>query len=314
MGAWHCVCKREYVGLIFAPLAVTAFLSLVVTLVWHDDIPRSLDSHEWAIFIHKIELTLAGEDTARDLLLLLVFMHALQTLFCFPLLHITKILYGYLLGTWPGCALATVWEMVLVTAFVLYCARLQPGPPTPPLRKLLEHTQALRDSGTFYIFTMCVQLASIPLVTATALVLYRIMTPVEFLSSHLLVTFVMSFKDAWLGDFIKNSDGQPLHVIVMSVIFFVSTILPTVVTVLLLGQVSKASLEMLKAKTAESAGWEPSAPLKSISECASECNSECASECVSACASEAADCVSTVDGDEDSSNESKPAHTKTVTA
>lgn len=246
MSAFECVCRREYIGLIFAPLALTALLSLMVTLLWHDDIPQTLESHEWANFTRKIEYALNGEDSTRGLVIVLLLVHALQTLFCLPLMHITKIMYGYLLGVWVGCAVATVWEMSLVAGFVLFCARLKPSVPTPPLRKLLEYTLELRDSGRFYVFTMCVQLASIPLVTAAALVLYKIMTPVEFLASHLVVTFVMSLKDAWLGDYVAGSDGETLDVFVIAAIFFVSTILPTAVTVVLLGQVSRSALDIVK--------------------------------------------------------------------
>lgn len=246
----ECVCRREYMGLIFAPLALTALLSLIVTLVWHDDIPQSLEAHEWANFTRKIDYALNGEDSSRGIVMFLLLVHALQTLFCLPLMHITKILYGYLLGVWIGCAVATVWEMSLVGGFVLFCARLEPAAPTPPLRKLLEYTLELRDSGRFYVFTMCVQLASIPLVTAAALVLYKIMTPKEFLASHLVVTFVMSLKDAWLGDFVARSGGETLDIFVIAAVFFVSTLLPTAVTVVLLGQVSRSALELVKEQQA----------------------------------------------------------------
>ena len=245
MSFWKgLVWSREHIGLVFAPLAFAALLSLVVTLLWHDDIPQGLDAHEWANFTRKIEYALDGEDTTRGLMLFLLFLHALQTLVCFPLLHITKIMYGYLMGVWSGCLIATVWEMTLVAGFVLLCGRLQPGPPTPPLRKLLDHTEAMRGSKKFYGFIMCIQLASIPLVTATALVLYRVLTPAEFLVSHLIVTFVMSLKDTWLGDFVAHSDGQTLDIAVVAGLFFVSTILPTLITVCLLGQVSKVVLDM----------------------------------------------------------------------
>ena len=245
MSFWKgLVWSREHIGLVFAPLAFAALLSLVVTLLWHDDIPQGLDAHEWANFTRKIEYALDGEDTTRGLMLFLLFLHALQTLVCFPLLHITKIMYGYLMGVWSGCLIATVWEMTLVAGFVLLCGRLQPGPPTPPLRKLLDHTEAMRGSKKFYGFIMCIQLASIPLVTATALVLYRVLTPAEFLVSHLIVTFVMSLKDTWLGDFVAHSEGQTLDIAVVAGLFFVSTILPTLITVCLLGQVSKAVLDM----------------------------------------------------------------------
>ena len=251
MGVCEGLCKREYVCLVFAPLAVTAALSLMVTLVWHDDIPQSLEPHEWANFTRNIELALHEEDNTRNIVIFLLLVHAMQTLFCFPLMHVTKIMYGYLLGVFTGCALATVWEMALVAGFVLVCTRLKSDPdasdpPAPPVRKLLQYTLELRESGRFYAFVMCVQLASIPLVTATALVLYKIMTPAEFLVSHLVVTFVMSLKDAWLGSFVASSDGETLDVVVVAALFFVSTILPTAVTVVLLGQVSRAALELVK--------------------------------------------------------------------
>ena len=109
MSFWKgLVWSREHIGLVFAPLAFAALLSLVVTLLWHDDIPQGLDAHEWANFTRKIEYALDGEDTTRGLMLFLLFLHALQTLVCFPLLHITKIMYGYLMGVWSGCLIATV--------------------------------------------------------------------------------------------------------------------------------------------------------------------------------------------------------------
>ena len=89
MSFWKgLVWSREHIGLVFAPLAFAALLSLVVTLLWHDDIPQGLDAHEWANFTRKIEYALDGEDTTRGLMLFLLFLHALQTLVCFPLLHI----------------------------------------------------------------------------------------------------------------------------------------------------------------------------------------------------------------------------------
>ena len=148
---------------------------------------------------------------------------------------------------------------------MLFCARLKPSVASPPLRKLLEYTLELRDSGRFYVFTMCVQLASIPLVTAAALVLYKIMTPVEFLASHLVVTFVMSLKDAWLGDFVARSDGETLDIFVIAALFFVSTLLPTAVTVVLLGQVSRSALQLVKEQH-DNAGQDLAVEESSLSE------------------------------------------------
>jgi hypothetical protein len=60
---------------------------------------------------------------------------------------------------------------------------------------------------------------------------------------RILVTFVMSLKDTWLGNFVARSDGETLDVVVVAALFVVSTMLPTAVTVVLLGRVSRACKE-----------------------------------------------------------------------
>ena len=63
----------------------------------------------------------------------------------------------------------------------------------------------------------------------------------------------MSLKDAWLGDFVARSDGETLDVVVVATLFFVSTVLPTAVTVVLLGQVSRTALDLVKEESERSA-------------------------------------------------------------
>ena len=63
----------------------------------------------------------------------------------------------------------------------------------------------------------------------------------------------MSLKDAWLGDFVARSDGETLDVVVVATLFFVSTVLPTAVTVVLLGQVSRTGLDLVKEESERSA-------------------------------------------------------------
>ena len=160
-------------------------------------------------------------------------------------MHVTKMLYGYLLGAFAGCALATVWEMTLVALFVLAAVKIDSptatpaAPGSPRFRELLAYCTEMRSSKQFYLFVMCVQLASIPLATGAALVLYEITTATEFIASHFVVTLTMSLKDAWLGSMVASAGAQRSD-------FFVSTILPTVASLLLLGHASRVALEIVK--------------------------------------------------------------------
>ena len=246
------MCKRTYLWLLLAPLAVAFLMTIIANSTWRHDIPQSLEPHEWANFTRHVQVALHEKYNTHNIVIFLLVVHAMQTLFCFPLMHVTKIMYGYLLGVFTGCALATAWEMALVTACVLACTRLESAPAAsdaalaPPLRMLLDYTLQLRESGRFYVFVMCVQLASIPLLTAATLLLYNVMTHTEFLVSHLVVTFLMSFKDAWLGSFVATSDAETLHVGVVVALFMVSTLLPTVATVVVLGKVSQVALQIVK--------------------------------------------------------------------
>ena len=80
-------------------------------------------------------------------------------------MHVTQMLYGYLLGAFAGCALATAWQMTLVALFLLACVRLngtpvpRAAPESPRLRELLTYCTEMRGSKQFYLFVMCVQLA-----------------------------------------------------------------------------------------------------------------------------------------------------------
>jgi len=89
----------------------------------------------------------------------------------------------------------------------------------------------------FYVFVFCFQLSSIPLITAISFVLYKVISTRDFLVSHLLVTVFMSLKDAWLGNFIANSNTEVKNVVVGAVVFITSTCLPTLVSGVLLSHI-----------------------------------------------------------------------------
>ena len=103
-----------------APIAIAALLFLIVSLVWHDKIPSGLDPEEWRNFTKNIDADLNQESARKSIIYALVCVHAAQTVLGFPLMHITKILYGYILGTVRGTILASMWEMFLVTSVTLF--------------------------------------------------------------------------------------------------------------------------------------------------------------------------------------------------
>jgi len=243
---------RKGFSVVAVPLLATALLSLAVNTRFHDRIPHSLEPEEWKNLTRTAARVLHSSNTRHEIVYALLIVHGMQTVFCFPLMHVTKMLYGYLLGAFAGCALATAWEMTLVTLFVFVCVRLN-GPPvpraapdSPPLSELLAYCTEMRGSTQFYLFVMCVQLASIPLATGTALVLYEITTATEFIASHFAVTLIMSLKDAWLGSMVASAGAQSADFYVVCIVFIASTILPTVASLLLLGHVSRVALEIVK--------------------------------------------------------------------
>ena len=75
---------------------------------------------------------------------------------------------------------------------------------------LFDYVDSLRREHKLYVFLFFLQMASMPLVTGTSLVLFQIVTPTEFVVSHLAVTVLMTFKDTFLGEYnnnIANSQG-----------------------------------------------------------------------------------------------------------
>ena len=245
---------RDQKGLyvVVVPLLVTALLSLAVNTMFRDRIPHSLEPEEWTNLTRTAARVLHSQNTRHEIVYALLLVHAMQTLFCFPLMHVTKMFYGYLLGAFAGCALATVWEMTLVALFVLAAVKIDSptatptAPGSPRLRELLAYCTEMRSSKQFYLFVMCVQLASIPLATGVALVLYEITTATEFIASHFVVTLIMSLKDAWLGSMVASAGAQRSDIFVVCIVFIASTILPTVASLLLLGHASRVALEIVK--------------------------------------------------------------------
>lgn len=245
-----CITKDQCVILLL-PCVLTVLLWIIISILTHNAIPTDLNVEHWKNFTSKLQYELETSDENQILMYLLI-IHALQVVCCVPLMHITKILYGYFFGTVTGGLIACVWEMGLVLVFVTVCVQNTPIKPAPAnLQILLSYVEGLRYKKVFYPFLCMFQIASIPLISGTSLVLFRIVTSTEFLLSHLIVTVVMTFKDTFLGELISGADGSTNDIINISVLFVISTFLPTIFTLIIMGIISRSALESMKTPNVE---------------------------------------------------------------
>lgn len=218
---------------------LAALLGLLGSLLWSETVPTSINKDEWVAFLHRIDTYLTDDASALSILFVLLVTHALQVIMALPFLHVTKMLYGYVFGMWTGFIIAYMWESVLILSVVLTCWRLRaPANTAPVLLQLFVYTQHVRDKNRLLYFLSLLDLSSIPLLTILSLVLFDAVTPREFMLAHALAGLT-SIRDSWLGDFIANSDGRSAHVGIASAIFVLSTLLPTMITVIILTRVMR---------------------------------------------------------------------------
>jgi hypothetical protein len=230
--------RRLMLWAVVAPCLIGACLWLGGTYDARSYVTSTLDEHLWRNFSTHVRYSVKAFDTRypHNVLLVLFVVHALQVLFCFPLLHVTKMMYGYFFDAWHGCLICCCWEITLVMLFVVVAT--QNAPVRPPARELagfLVSVDALRDRGMLMPFMVGLHISSVPLVTSTCLVLFQVVSRWEFLLSHTISTVFTSFKDAWLGQFLATSDGNAQNILIAAMLLSFSALLPTVLTVLLMG-------------------------------------------------------------------------------
>jgi len=205
-------------------LSVVVVMYMCVGTEYRDIVPSGANVSEWRQFRDKFKLTVSGEGTARTVVFLMV-LHLAHILLCLPMMHVTKVLYGFLLGPLSGGALCSAWETFVVLAYVcsLHISRNQ------GITALVESSRARHI--LFYELA-CVQIASLPLHVAATLVSFGGVSVWEFMSSHTVVTCLMSFKDTLAGG-ILSGDPSPRTVVYIGVLLVVSTVLPTAMTMYL---------------------------------------------------------------------------------
>ena len=231
--------------LVLIPFVFSVWLWLMGTYATKDYLPSSLDVHLWRNFSTHVKESVQAMDSKypHNVLLVLLAMHTVQVLFCFPLLHVTKIMYGYFFHALQGGLIACLWELFIVGLFVVVATQNIPTrQPAMDLVGFLHYVDSMRSKRLLIPFLVAMHISSVPLITSTCRVLFQVVSRFEFFFSHFIATSLMTFKDTWLGDFLAFSDGNAGNIALAATLLSMSALLPTVVTVMLMGFVSAASV------------------------------------------------------------------------
>ena len=94
-------------ALTVGPILLALVLWVIITFLGHNTIPQSLDRNEWTNFTKSIESAINVKNSNQVIAILLL-VQALQVLFCMPLMHVTKIVYGFFFGTVVGGLIACI--------------------------------------------------------------------------------------------------------------------------------------------------------------------------------------------------------------
>ena len=236
--------RKQLVQLICIPLCAAAFLSFVSVIFFKDQFPRNFDASEWRTFALKVQQTLHADNNRVIVILAIVVVNVLQVVLAFPLLHVTKVFSGYVFGTFAGFLLCVLVEMICVVIVVFLCEKIPKTNDAAPFH-LKQYFESMRPSWHFFFVLMVAHMSAIPLLSLTSLIVANCVTKREFISTHFVVCSLLTIRDAWLGNFI----AKPMHnaaykITIASSVFLVSTILPTLCTVVLMACITKACMSL----------------------------------------------------------------------
>jgi hypothetical protein len=154
--------------------------------------------------------------------LLLLTLH-LMHLFCYlPMLHVTKILYGYWLGLAAGWTLCVLWELGLFALFLHLLVR-------EPRSVFQRYVAGVRREKRLFFEITVVSVSSLPLQTKTLLVKFSNITNREYLLANIAPTLVLSFKNVICGALLAGNP-TPRTIATLGLVISVSLLLPTLST------------------------------------------------------------------------------------
>jgi len=153
---------------------------------------------------------------------LLLALHTGHLYLCLPMMHLTKVAYGFWLGLGPGWLLCCVWELLL---FYVYL-RCMPRSPDPAF---LACTRRSRATGRIFHDNVMFWVSSFPLHVSASLVLAGDVSLSEFFVANAVVTAVLSLKNVACGVVLAASP-EAATLGVLAVVLTASTVLPTFAT------------------------------------------------------------------------------------
>jgi len=213
--------QRRVVCFIVCPILVVLVLTVLISLRYRNLFPHDFNSTAWLEFSEQVSASLHADTTAVRVCLLLL-VHMLHIYLCLPMLHLTKIMYGYWLGIVRGSVLCCLWELLLMWAYVAAVRR-------EPQKELCSYTQKARQEGSLTRDLLLVSLSSFPLQVTASLVQFGDATTREFMLASLVVTTVTSIKNVVCGAVLAQAPSTRNMLAVSAVVAF-SSVMPTLCT------------------------------------------------------------------------------------
>ena len=185
--------------------------------------PRDMgNSSQWKEFASDISVRVHATDTPTRITFLMC-IHAMHIYMCLPMLHITKIFYGYWLGIWIGWSLCCVWELILFYVYIRVVNIERHD-------VMFAYIYSARQAGTLLRENVLLAMSSLPLQVSASLVRFGGVTNTEFMTANTIVTVVMSLKNVACGAVLASSPGTH-SILIVSVVLVFSAMLPTCSTV-----------------------------------------------------------------------------------
>lgn len=219
----HVPLMRRLICVVVLPLTATIVLSILASLTMSSSVPRDMgNSSQWTDFASGVSVRVRATDTPTRVALLLC-MHAMHIYMCLPMLHITKVLYGFWLGVGLGWCVCCAWELSLFYIYICVVRKEHS-------KFVLEYTTSARRDGTLFRENVLFAMSSLPLQASASLVQFGDVTRSEFMMANGIVTAVMSMKNVLCGALLASSPSAQQLVVLTAVLAF-STLLPTLSTV-----------------------------------------------------------------------------------
>lgn len=221
-----------------APCAAAALSLVLVLVLWQSEFPGALSLDSLARSVAGWRNTLASVGRLQTLCVMLA-VHAVQLLLCFPLPNITRTMYGYIFGAVPGLLISSCWESALTVVFLFVFSHCRGREPRV-LESLVVRAEALHSSTFFNAYLALVQLSSLPMAVKAAVALSPAVGAVRFVALAAACALAASARDATLGHAIAQSRSSAADSQFYAFVIIFNALIPTCISVWVLLDASRA--------------------------------------------------------------------------